>query len=94
MTTRTHGGLVERSIEAALNWLRLAATSRTSAAITSEHGRYPAVAAEFHKAAAERYMEAARQAERLAEGCRIQAEYHRSMAGIGLGEATSAEDGR
>lgn len=85
-----HGGLVERSLESVGMWLRLAAASVRTAALAHERGR-PLVEAELHGAAVERYEEAARQAERVAEGCRIQAEYHRRMAGIARGDATPHE---
>lgn len=88
MTTRTHGGLVERTLESVQTWLRLAAASVSTAALATERGR-PLVEAELHEAAAYRYEETARNAERLAEACRIQAQYHRSMAGIARGDATS-----
>jgi hypothetical protein len=75
----THGGLVERALESVGTWLRLAAVSTVQAALAHDRN-LRAVEAEHHGAAAERYEEAARNAERVAEACRIQAEYHRSMA--------------
>lgn len=95
MTTpdRTHGGLVESTLEAVQTWLRLAAASVKMVALAKDRER-PGVEAEFHDAAAHRYEEAARQAERLADACRIQARYHRRMAGIARGHATPADDAR
>lgn len=84
-TTPTHGGLVESTLESIQTWLRLAAASVKSVALLRERER-PLVQAEFHGAAAYRYEEAARHAERLAEACRIEAEYHRSMAATARGE--------
>jgi hypothetical protein len=86
MTTPVHGGLVERSLESVGMWLRLAAAAVRTATLAEERGR-PLVEAELHEAAAYRYEEAERQAERVAEGCRIQAEYHRRMAEICRGES-------
>lgn len=85
MTANAHGGLVERALESVSMWLRLAAASVRQGALAREQG-HPLVEAEMHSAAAERYEQAAREAERVAEGCRIQAEYHRSMAAIGCGQ--------
>lgn len=95
MTTsdKTHGGLVESTLDAVQKWLRLAAASVKTAALAKERER-PGVEAEFHDAAAYRYEEAAQKAERLAEACRIQARYHASLARICRGEATPANDGR
>jgi hypothetical protein len=95
MTTpdRTHGGLVEGTLEAVQTWLRLAAASVKTAALAKDRLR-TGVEAELHDAAAYRYEEAAQKAERFAEACRIQARYHKQMAGIARGEATSASDGR
>ena len=81
----THGGLAERALEAVETWLRLAAASAKIAALAHGSGR-PLVEAELHGQTTERYEEAARNAERLAEACRIQAEYHRSMAACARGE--------
>lgn len=96
MTTpgRTHGGLVESTLEAAQTWLRLAAASVKSVALAKEAGWLPVVEAEFHDAAAYRYEEAAQKAERLAEACRIQARYHKEMSRIARGDTISANDGR
>jgi heme oxygenase len=82
---RTHGGLVERVQESVESWLRLASASVKTAALAHERGR-PLVEAELREASATRYMEAARQAELVAEGCLIQAEYHRNMAAIARGQ--------
>lgn len=78
---KAHGGLVESTLESVATWLRLAAASVKSATLARDLG-HPLVAVELHSAAAERYEEAARNAERVAEACRIEAEYHRSMASI------------
>lgn len=82
---KSHGGLLENTLESVATWLRLAAASVKSATLARDLG-HPLVAVELHSAAAERYEEAARNAERVAQACRIQAEYHRSMAAIGRGE--------
>lgn len=74
-------------------WLRLAAASVKTAVLAKERGR-ALVEAELHDAAAYRYEEAAQKAERLAEACRIQARYHKEMAGIARADATPASDGR
>lgn len=92
MTTQTHGGLVESALETVQTWLRLSAASVKMAALAHEQGR-PLVQAELHEAAASRYEEAARQAERLAEACRIQASFHRSMAATARGEREETHHG-
>jgi hypothetical protein len=84
MSAHVHGGLVERAQESVGMWLRLAAAAVRTAALAKERER-PLVEAELHDAAACRYEEAARQAARVAEGCRIQAEYHRRLAAIARG---------
>lgn len=95
MTTEnsTHGGLVESTLESVQTWLRLAAASVKTAALAMERGR-PLVEAELHDAAVYRYELVAKNAERLAEACRIQAKYHKEMAGVCRGDATPADDGR
>lgn len=85
MSARVHGGLVESALESVTTWLRLAAASVKTAALAHERGR-PLVETELHEASAARYEEAARQAERVAEGCRIQAQYHREMAAVTRGQ--------
>jgi len=80
-----HGGLVESTLDAVQTWLRLAAASVKLAALAHESGRLM-VEAELHEAAAYRYEEAARNAERVAEACRIEATYHRRLVAIASGQ--------
>jgi len=75
---KPHGGFVETMLESVGMWLRLAAASVRSARLANERGAQK-VEAEMHEAAAYRYEEAARYAEKTAEACRIQAAYHREM---------------
>lgn len=58
---RTHGGLVESTLEAVQTWLRLAAASVEAVALAKERGR-PLVEAELHDDAAYRYEDAAQKA--------------------------------
>lgn len=78
---KPHGGLVENMLESMTAWLRLACASVRQARQAQETGS-KAVEAELHEAATYRYEEAARYAEKVAEACRIQAAYHRELAGI------------